>query len=740
MVKFLKISAVVLASLATVVAAMYISYLIITRDCRLDKNKLTGVGQKIIICDADGNEIMNTSVSGTHTGVKVSELDGNTINAFVASEDRTFYSHNGLNYKRMLRALYINVTSAAFKEGASTISQQLIKNTHLSSDKTISRKLKEIRLTKKLEKTYSKDKIMEMYLNTIYFGHNCYGLQSAAHFYFDKCAENLNLNESAVLSGLLSSPNNYSPFKSPEKCLKRRNIVLNAMLDCGFITENEYKETLNLPIEPKQADNTEKYSDYVNGVFDEIEEIGFDAYNLSDECRIKTFMDPALQAEIEKFDFECDNSLIVTTNAGGVSAFKSTIGCAKRQIGSTAKPIMVYAPAIEERLISPYTRILDEKIDFNGYSPENFDKKYHGFVTVADSLKYSYNVPAVKTLNALTIPKCEEYLKAMDIYLDGDEKNLSLALGAMKYGLSLKDLADKYSVFPSGGTYTSSRFIDEIVDKEGKTLYKSESGKTRVFSEGTCSLTNAMLMETSKSGTAKKLKNYEFDVASKTGTCGNSDGNTDAYAISYTSSHTIGVWLGDKDNNRLSITGGGDCCEYVAAILDILYADKTPAALDIESGTTTVNIDSEEYYENNKVILADKNSPKLNVLTVRTLKGTEPLTYSDRFTNPAILTPKISVKDGTVNIELCHTKYYAFLIKRGENEEFETIYDGKWQEKITDSPKNGCYTYTVTPYFDNNGKRFIGKTITLPSVNLNSESTPPQIKIPSIVDKDWYNM
>lgn len=740
MVKFLKITAIILAAIATASAALFISYLIITRDCYLDKNKLTSVGQQITICDADGNDIVSASVTGAHTGVRISELNTDTVNAFIASEDRTFYSHNGLNYKRMLRALYINVTSASFKEGASTISQQLIKNTHLSSDKTISRKLKEIRLTKKLEKAYSKDEILEMYLNTIYFGHNCYGLQSAAHFYFDKCAENLDLSESAVLSGLLSSPNNYSPFKAPEKCLKRRNIVLKAMLDCGFITEAEYKEALDLPIVPKQADSTQIYSDYVNGVFDELEEIGLDAYYLSDGCRIKTYMDPQLQNKIESFEYDCDNSIIVTTTNGEISAFKSTIGGAKRQIGSTAKPIMVYAPAIEERLISPYTRILDEKIDFNGYSPENFDKKYHGYVTVAESIKNSYNIPAVKTLNALTIPKCEKYLKAMNIALDEDEKNLSLALGGMKYGLSLKDLTDRYSIFPAGGTYTPSRFIMEIVDGDGNVIYKNENGKTRVFSEGTCSLTNSMLLETSKSGTAKKLKNFNFDVATKTGTCGNIDGNTDAYAISYTSSHTIGVWLGDKDNNRLSITGGGDCCNYVAEILKGLYCDKKPDNLDTVSGTTSIDIDAEEYFENNKVILADENSPKLNVLTFRTLKGAEPVTQSDRFTNPTISSPKISAKEGTVNIELCHTKYYAYLIKRSKNDGFETIYDGKWKEIITDTPNNGCYTYTVTPYFKNNGKKFMGKTITLPSVNLKTENTPPQVKIPSIVDKDWFNM
>ena len=348
-------------------------------------------------------------------------------------------------------------------------------------------------------------------------------------------------------------------------------------------------------------------------------------------------------------------------------------------------------------------------------------------------------MPAVKTLNSLTVGKCEKYLAAMDIKLDDDEKNLSLALGGMKYGLSLKELADKYSIFPSGGQYRPSRFIKEIVSKDNKVLYSNDFIFNNVFSAGTCSLMNEMLIETTKSGTAKKLKDFNFDLASKTGTCGNASGNTDAYAVSYTSKNCIAVWLGDKDNTRTSITGGTDCCKIMKSVLEKLYGDHSPAPLEKNEGTVTINLDREEYSQNNKLVIADPVCPKLNILSVKVLKGNEPQQKSDRFSNPTIPTPVIKVANGAVNIELCHAKYYAYIIKRTKNGQTETIYDGKWQQTVTDTPSEGIYTYSVIPYYDSGEKKFYGKEITLSPVNNSTGTGDPQVKIPDLINKDWFN-
>lgn len=738
MKKFLKVTAVILLSLLVVVAAMFFTYLILTKNAILDCNKLTGAGQNVIIFDDEGNEVINASLSEQKKSVKVNKLQQYTINAFIASEDRTFFKHNGLNYKRMLKALYKNIVSGSFKEGASTISQQLIKNTHLSNDKTIRRKLNEIKLTRQLENKYDKNNILEMYLNTIYFGHNCYGLQSAAMFYFDKKAENLNLAESATLVGLLTSPNNFSPLKNPEKSLKRRNIVLKSMLDCKYINEKTYAETVTTPLNTVRSTTENAYDSYINAIFDELEEINFDYYRLADNCIIKTYLNAHTQNLIESLNYPCDNAVIITDNiTGGVKAYKTTINGANRQPGSTVKPIFVYAPAFEEKIFSPFTKITDEKSDFNGYSPENYDKKYHGNVTVTESLKNSYNIPAVKTLNMLTIKQCEKYLSAMDIRLDDDEKNLSIALGGMKYGLNIKEIADKYSIFPHGGNYRPSRFIKEIITKSGDVLYRNNTLSNKVYSEGTCSLINDILIETAKSGTAKKLKEFKFDIAAKTGTCGNAEGNTDAYAAAYTSRDCFAVWLGDKDNKRSEITGGTDCCKILKILLEDIYSNSAPAPLDTTSGTETINIDREEYNENDKIVLADPVGPKLNILSVKVLKGNIP-PVNDRFSRPKIAMPSISVSDRTVNILLCQTKYYAYLINRKINNRTEVIYDGKWVKNISDAPGDGVFTYTVTPYYDNGEKIFYGDEIILPSVNL-TKNYDDKIKIPDIAHKDWFN-
>ncbi|MGN0814336.1 MAG: transglycosylase domain-containing protein [Candidatus Coproplasma sp.] len=725
----------ILAVIALISASVFIcatgAYFVITSGTELDESKLIDYGKSISVYDCQGEKIESASVNGKRNSVTVEELSDDTINAFIASEDRNFYAHNGLNYKRMLKALYKNITTFSFKEGASTISQQLIKNTHLYNDKTISRKLKEIKLTKKLEKIYSKDAILEMYLNTIYFGHNCYGLQNAANFYFDKDAENLSLEESATLVGLLTSPNNYSPFKNMDKCISRRNTVLKNMYDCAYISENQYKDAVLQPINAVKARTSQKYGDYLSCVFDELEEINL----LNDAdisgCKIHTFMDKKTQNAVENMSFEYDSSAIVTDRTG-VLAYKSSIGGAKRQPGSTIKPLLVYAPAIEEKIIHPFTKITDEEINFNGYSPENYDKKYHGKVTVAESIMQSYNIPAVKTLNALTINKAERYANLMEIKLDDQEKNLSLALGGMKYGLSLKDLCDCYSVFPNGGNYNKAKFIKSITDENGKEIYRAKSENVKVFSDGTCSLMNRILVDTTKTGTAKKLKNFNFDIAVKTGTCGNSQGNTDAYAVGYTSDLTFGIWLGDKENKRLNVTGGGDCCKALKEIINSVYENRTPERLDVTTGTQNIYIDREEYENTGKIVLADSIAPPSSKYKVNCLNSNLPTTVSTRFSMPIIRKPSINVNNNKVNIILCQTEYYSYLINRDN----KVIYDDLWKDLIEDTPDVGTHKYTVTPYYFDGKEKHFGKTYELERIYI-GEASPNTV--PDIAYKDWYN-
>lgn len=737
MAKCVKIISIILICILTAILAAIASYFIITSGTRLDPEKLEAGRRVVTIYDKDGNKLENASVSDKRANIDANDLHDYTKNAFIASEDRDFYRHNGLNYRRMLKALYRNVTSFKFREGASTISQQLIKNTHLTGEKTISRKLKEIRLTRQLEKKYDKDTILSMYLNTIYFGHNCYGLDSAAHFYFDVDAEDLTLNQSATIAGLLSSPNNYSPFKNIEKCKTRRDLVLNSMLECGFIDEDEYKTNTEMPIGAVENRSKSRYGDYISAMFDELEDLEIDPYATDEQLNIYTCLDRDLQLSIENMQYDCDNATMVRNREGGIEAFKSTIGQAKRQIGSTAKPIFVYAPAIDMSKIHLFTRIEDAPINFSGYSPENYDKKYHGTVSVEESIMFSYNIPAVKVLNTLGIDNAAKYADKMGITIESDDKNLALALGGMKNGLSLRQLTDCYSSLQNDGIMKDSYIIEKVCDQNGKILYNKNHNQRRVFSEGAAHLMTDALINTNENGTGKYLKNRGYEVATKTGTCGNREGNTDAYAISYTTKHCIAVWLGDKDNKRLSVTGGNDCCKITSEILDSLYASTTPPPFNTVNGTREVEIDRQEYETNGNILLSDDHSPLLNRLKVKCLAENTPKVKCNNFTKPTIKKPSILVNNNEICIVLCQTKYYEYLIYRQDDKGKKLIYDGKWKEKIEDSPADGSYLYSVVAYYDDGKNKFLGDEIILPQVNISLN--PIENNLPDIVSKDWCN-
>lgn len=743
MKKSLKVLLCIICVLSAIALSVITAYFVITSGVVLDENKLEGNEKTVTVYDFQGNKIKDASLLSKRSNVYVDRLNPQTVNAFIASEDKTFFTHKGINFKRILKATYKNLTARSFKEGASTITQQLIKNTHLNNDKTLTRKIKEIKLAKQLEKKYSKEEILQMYLNIIYFGHNCYGLENASQFYFGIPAEELNLEQSATIVGLLSSPNNYSPFKNPEKCLQRRNVVLKSMLNCNYIDGSTYEDTIILPLSAKQNEHNNSYPDYVNEVFSELEDCQIDPYGNFSHLNVYTYFDKNIQDEVDNLNFEYDGSAIVRTLSGGVAAYKSTCGQIKRQIGSTAKPIFVYAPALNENKINLFTKICDEPIDFNGYKPENYDKKYRGYVSVEDAITQSLNVPAVKTLNSLTINTSARYAEKMNINLLEEDKNLSLALGAMSQGMTLKDLCDCYSVFPNGGDFTKSALIEKICDEHGNILYKNNAKTNKVFDKSTCSLINKALINAAKNGTAKRLNDVKIEVACKTGTCGTKEGNTDAYALSYTSQHVIGIWAGDKSNKKLDITGGKYCCEITKDLLNAIYQQKTLPPLDTKSGVKEIELDKDEYENNNKIILCDDNCPKLNRLKVLCNKSYLPKEKSTAFTKPEIVKPSIKVENNNISILLCQTKYYEYIVKRKNNGNIDIIYNGKWKKEICENLPAGEYEYSITPCYTSKDKKFFGEEIWLPKIIIEDstaiEDNTPEENIPDIVKKEWFD-
>lgn len=717
-------------------------YFAVTKDAQLCPEKLALSDKTFTIYDKDGAYIENAALTFKQS-VRLQDVTKETKTAFVGVEDKRFYSHNGFDVKRILKATLKNVRYHSLKEGASTISQQLVKNTHLSQEKTFSRKLKEWKLTRALEKTYSKDEILEKYLNVIYFGHNCFGLRAAARFYFDKEPNELDLADSAILAGLVKSPNHYSPFKNPEKCSKRKESVLRLLFKNGAISKSQMLQALQKPLPVPTQKNARDFG-YLHFVFDELsnlsERYGF---TVGGKVEIDTYFDRALQRELETIACnyqDSDKTLAVLDNAThGFKAYFSSVGTIHRLTGSLIKPLLVYAPALEENVISPASPLLDEKIDYDGYSPNNYDGKFHGYVSARESLAQSLNVPAVKLLNSLGAEKGARFLDKLHLPIEKDDLSLALALGGMKKGYTMRDLMAAYATFANAGNFAECGFISQIrIDDQ--TVYRHTPTMERVFSEETAYLTTDMLRSAAQTGTAKKLRNLPFQIAAKTGTAGTTSGNTDAYALSFTTCDTVGVWLGNASGERIQQTGGGLPCNYLLQINERLQQlSKRPIQnFPIPKNVQCVKLDKISYYDTHTLCLADTLAPEEYTFKEWFKKSAIPLKTSDLFSNPTILPPSLQYQNGNVIIKLDDrlSSLYRYKIERYDYATHSTLYVGEYIPEFIDEKvlKDKNYVYSVTPIY----KDRQGKTVILPTVSTKAGEQPPTSD-KEILEKDWWD-
>lgn len=567
---------------------------------KFDKSKITNSNLSINIYDNKQRPLEHTFINGDY--VTLSQIPIKTQQCFISIEDKTFYKHKGINYKRILSATVKNLTSFSFKEGASTISQQLIKNTHLSSKKSLKRKINEIKLTIELEKNFSKDEILEYYLNAIYFGDNCYGIQNASEHYFSKPVSKLTLDESALLAGIIKSPNKYHPINNYENSIKRRNIVLKEMLKDKKISKSDYEKSRNNNTNININNNNNVMNSYAKATIKEAQNILHipEKYLALGSYRIFTYMDKTKQDAIENSIYdnkEMDTAMIsqnVKTGVIEAYAEKSSLPLIsmKRQPASAIKPILVYAPAINENIISPSTVILDENISINGYNPKNIGGVEHGYVSARDALSNSYNIPAVKILSYVGIDKAKRYLERQNILFDEKDNNMALALGGMTYGITLKDLTNCYQTLANKGKYIKSTFIHYILDSKGKVVYKNDTIEKNIYREDCSFLVTDMLCTCTKKGTSKRMSDLNFDVASKTGTSSISKKNIDAYNISYTSQDVVGCWIGNIDNSPINIVGGGKPTECVKNYIKSIYKNTKPKNFTIPSSIVELDIDT----------------------------------------------------------------------------------------------------------------------------------------------------
>ncbi len=696
----------------------------LTSNVKLDEDKLINVDNSITILYSNGEKLSEESA-----GVQVSEISNipnHVKNAFIAIEDKRFNQHNGVDVKGLIRASLKNIKSGSLKQGGSTITQQLIKNTHLSSEKTLKRKLSEIKLAYQLEKKYTKDEILEKYLNTIYFGNGQFGITEASKYYFSKTPLELTINEGAILASIIKAPAVYSPTKNKENLEKRKNLVLKEMLNQDYVTHKQYANNIILPIETNICIEDKSLIDLIKKEYDSIIE---DSPYYNKKIQITTSINKEYQSYLEDLtkdlDYKYSGAILNLNNQ--IEAFISSGTIEKRQVGSTIKPIAVYAPAIEKNIVTPLTKLLDEKTDFNGYSPSNYNDKYYGYVSVKESLEKSLNVCAVKLLNEVGVEDSANYLRKMQFPIGNEDKNLALSLGATKNGATLLELSSCYNVFLNDGNHQKCSVINRIT-QDDEVIYTKKDNKIKVFTEETTTLMNDMLLSTAQKGTAKKLSSLPFPVYAKTGTVGSKKGNTDAYCVSYNDNHVISFWTGNLNKEYLpnEITGGTLPTENVKSLWEKVCKDKmTHNKIKKSENVIEVYIDKIAYDNENVLILADPNAPERYKIKGLFKKDFIPKEISTTFSIPQIDKVSIKVNDNTAHINYSsNVELIKVLIYRSINGAKTLVYDSKnattkfFIDKSLEY--NTEYEYSIIPYYDNGNKSYYGKEIFLDKIK-----TPP---------------
>lgn len=720
MKKVLKICLFIFLVACLIVFSLLAYFYASVRNINFDEKQLKKFGVEMEIFDENDVIVYTTSLNGKdYEG----DIPQNVKNAFIAVEDKRFYKHHGLDYKRIVSAFLHNVKNRSYKQGGSTISQQLIKNTLLSPEKTIKRKFAEVKLTKILESKYSKDEIITLYLNSIYFGENCYGIKSACKKYFDKEVNEISVNESAMLAGIVKAPSKYNPITNYDLSIKRKNLVLNLMRSQGFITKNQENKLKNEKIFISNNSSEQYFSSCKN----EVDEL-LDSYYFKEKIKVYTSLDGELQKKVENIrcNYKSDFSYVVLENkSGAVKSYCSTCQNLKRTPASTVKPFLVYAPCLEENLVNLQTKILDEPTNFNGYSPKNYNDKYYGYVSIKESLCKSLNVPSVKLLSMLGVKKALSYAKKMNIEIKNED--LSLALGNIENGISLIRLAGCYTVFSNGGNYLAPYFVEKIETESGKVLYEHKKNEKKVFSEETAYLVNNALIEATKSGSSRLIGGKSYQICGKTGTNGTKKGNKDAYSISYTSENTVGVWLGNKDNSLMGndVSGSSYPTKINSAIMDIINKEKSPSDFNVPQNVVKVKLNKKAYDDNYEIALAAENE---NYFEGIFKKGTEP--------KKTLKCENVIVKDLRITCNNCNFSIfynlndcdgiYLYLLKNNKKTLFKKITDSSFETTL----REGKYRFFIVPYKIKGDKIIKGDEIELPEIITKRNYTQP---------KEWWN-
>ncbi|WP_096155300.1 transglycosylase domain-containing protein [Bacillus sp. FJAT-45066] len=528
-----------------------------------------------VIYDREGEQVSVFRPNKVE-GIATEEIPDIMKLAVVAVEDQRFYEHDGFDIVGTGRAMFTNLKARRVVQGGSTLTQQMVKNVFLTHDQTFKRKLDEYFLAKKVEQQYSKNEILGIYLNQVYFGEGAWGIKRAAEIYYGKEPKDLTLNEVATLAGLLPAPSVLNPIKNEERAKNRRNVVLQLMYEQQFISRQQLEETREEPIElnPKSSSLFNvQYPSYMTHVIQEaVTMYGIsESEVLSGGYHIYTALDQPTQSALENIYAEPSNfpkgsadeipqssGIIIHPETGGILALiggrenkfqdYNRVSRLTRQPGSTIKPLLVYTPALENGY-DMFDMLNDSPVEFGNYKPQNFSRTFKGEVSMYDAVLNSYNVPAVSVLHEMGLSTAINMAKKLYLPITENDHNLAaLALGGLDKGVTLQQMAEAYTIYPNKGEIIESHTIKKIVDRNGDEVATFDGEKERVASEEVVQKMTYMLKGVVDNGTGRNAQIAGREVAGKTGSTqvvgAQVNGTSNQWFIGYTPELVGAFWIG----------------------------------------------------------------------------------------------------------------------------------------------------------------------------------------------------
>ncbi|WP_284140112.1 MULTISPECIES: PBP1A family penicillin-binding protein [unclassified Virgibacillus] len=603
------------------------------------------------IYDQDENLIGDFG-SEKRTKVEFDDLPKVLIDAVTATEDSRFFDHSGIDLKRIGGAVVANVKRGFGAEGASTITQQVVEKSFLTPEKKIKLKVQEMWLALKLEREYSKEQILEMYLNKIFYGSNAWGVAKASEVYFGKTdLHELTLPEAAILAGLPQRPSAYNPYENPDLMKERMNTVLKLMVRHGKITQAEADEASQVDIPSLLAgdrpDST-PYEAFIQAVDKEVKE-KLDANIYTDGLKIYTTLDPDAQKHVESLLTDSENNpiayngddklqaglVVLDTKNGAVRAVggrRNSKGTDEwnyaiqggKQPGSTFKPILDYGPAIEYKKWSTYHQLNDDKpypIAGTNKTIKNWNLKYQGWMSARYAMQWSLNVPAVKTFEEVGAKNAMEFAKGLGIPFKDDKINLTDAIGGAETNVNPLQMAGAFRAFGNEGIYNDPYTVTKVEFPDGRTVELSPDPKA-AMSDYTAYMITDMLKTVVKEGTGRSANVPGLHVAGKTGT---TNDDKDIWFTGYTTDYTVSVWTGyEEDVSKKNTVVANQLFKETMAEIS-----KGKDSGDFKKPDSVVRVAVEK--GSNPAALPSKYTPKSQIVTELFVKGTEPKKKSDKY-------------------------------------------------------------------------------------------------------------